>query len=658
MATSGTVTINIVGDATRLKGALSEADSGLSGFSSKMDDIGHKLMGFGAKMTLGVTLPLALLGRAAFDAASDMNESMSKVEVVFGDNAAAIKEWSRSSAESMGISRQAALEAAGTFGNLFSALGVGAVPARDMSMSLVQLAADLASFNNLNPDDVLVKLRAGLVGEMEPLRSLGVALNADAVEMKAFEMRAEGVTGELTEGEKVAARYALIVEQTALAHGDFGRTAEGAANKQRILSAEFGNAKAKLGDALLPIFLQLAEAASKLAEWFGKLSPETQRLAVYAGLLLAAIGPLATIMGGLATIIGVLATPIIAIGLAIGILVGFAVLLYLKWDEVWEKVANNPWLLAILGPLGAILLPIIALVGIIKLLQENWDVIWPAIQRVAEEVWKVLQPVLDGGVKVIGAIKDAVVWLKERWDEAWPTIQSVLETAWDVMGKALDALLNVVGAIANVVVWLKERWDEAWPIISKAIEVAWGLMQPLLHALRDVVSGIVDVVGWIKDNAGAAWDGFKDGVSTMWGVVDGPLNALLSLLNGIVGAARSVKNAIESIPGVPGLPGNTGGIDLGPMIDANTPGAGWPTSGWGGRRASGGPVSAFGTYLVGENGPELLRMGNTGGNIIPNHALGGAGTTIGNVQIYIDGSGDPAAVAREVKANLMSIGAL
>ena len=38
--------------------------------------------------------------------------------------------------------------------------------------------------------------------------------------------------------------------------------------------------------------------------------------------------------------------------------------------------------------------------------------------------------------------------------------------------------------------------------------------------------------------------------------------------------------------------------------------------------ASGGPVFEGNTYLVGENGPELLQMGNQRGNIIPNNQLG------------------------------------
>jgi len=41
-------------------------------------------------------------------------------------------------------------------------------------------------------------------------------------------------------------------------------------------------------------------------------------------------------------------------------------------------------------------------------------------------------------------------------------------------------------------------------------------------------------------------------------------------------------------------------------------------------RRNGGPVSAGGTYVVGEDGPELLRMGSQSGHVIPNgQAMGG-----------------------------------
>lgn len=45
--------------------------------------------------------------------------------------------------------------------------------------------------------------------------------------------------------------------------------------------------------------------------------------------------------------------------------------------------------------------------------------------------------------------------------------------------------------------------------------------------------------------------------------------------------------------------------------------------------ASGGPVKPFGTYVVGEKGPEVLRMGSQGGTVIPNNKLGGITITGG-----------------------------
>lgn len=53
-----------------------------------------------------------------------------------------------------------------------------------------------------------------------------------------------------------------------------------------------------------------------------------------------------------------------------------------------------------------------------------------------------------------------------------------------------------------------------------------------------------------------------------------------------------------------------------------------------GARAMGGQVEGGGKYLVGENGPEVLQLGNQGGSVTPNHALGGGGgnvTTVVNI---------------------------
>ena len=65
-------------------------------------------------------------------------------------------------------------------------------------------------------------------------------------------------------------------------------------------------------------------------------------------------------------------------------------------------------------------------------------------------------------------------------------------------------------------------------------------------------------------------------------------------------------------------------------------------------RANGGPVSPGGTYLVGERGPELLKMGNQGGTIVPNNQMGaGGGTTIINNITATDTQSFKQALARQ-----------
>lgn len=628
---SRTLQVVITGDASGAKGAFKDAEGGADSFGSKMSDLGGKLMGFGAKMSVGVTLPLALLGKAAFNAASDMNESMSKVDAIFEGNAGKIRRWADGAAEDFGQSSRSALDAAGSFGNMFLQLGIGIEPATKMSKKMTELASDFASFHNADITEVIQAQSAAFRGEYDALQRFVPTINAAAVETKALAMTGKDNADSLTQQEKAAATYALMMEGAGKALGDFDRTAGGAANKQRQLTAKFEDAKAKIGEALIPIFQQLAGVLSTLADKFSSLSPGMQNLVVIGALAAAAIGPLATALGGIVTIVGLLASPIIAVGVAIGALIGFAVLLYLKWDEVWNAVAKHPALLLILAPLGAILLPIIALVGAIKLVQEHWGTIWPIVQGIVEGVWSVLQPVLEAGVSVINAVAGAVVWVWEKCVEAWPVIQGLVEGAWKVMQPLLDAGLGVINAIAGAVVWLWERSVEAWPIIQGAVETAWNAMRPWLDALLGAIGGIVDAVRWIADNAAAAWDGFKSGVSTMWGAVQGPLNALKSVLDGIASAARAVKSALDAIPNVSG----PGGPSLGTQLER---------AGYGGQRAGGGPVSAGGMYLVGERGPELFMSGSSG-SIIPNHALGGNNYSI-NVQVAPGGS--PAETGRAI----------
>src|SRR3972149_1739743 len=103
---------------------------------------------------LGAAAAVAAIGVAAKKAvenASNLEETTSKVNIVFGEARESVLAFGKTSADSLGMSEEAALSAAATYGNLFRSMGMAEEKSAEMSISLVKLAADLASFNNLDP---------------------------------------------------------------------------------------------------------------------------------------------------------------------------------------------------------------------------------------------------------------------------------------------------------------------------------------------------------------------------------------------------------------------------------------------------------------------------------------------------------------------------
>src|SRR5512137_2446889 len=112
-----------------LDDAEKKASTSTAAIGKKLEGIGDSMTRAGKTMTAGITVPLVAMGALSLDAASDLEESMNKVNVVFGKSAGEIQAWAKTAAESLGMSTQQALEAAGTFGNLFTAMGMGQGPA-------------------------------------------------------------------------------------------------------------------------------------------------------------------------------------------------------------------------------------------------------------------------------------------------------------------------------------------------------------------------------------------------------------------------------------------------------------------------------------------------------------------------------------------------
>lgn len=198
--------------------------------------------------------------------ASNLNETVAKTGVLFGESTDQLLSFSRTAADTFGQSQQQALDAASTFATFGKAAGMSGTELVDFSTSLTTLSSDFASFFNTSPEDAITAIGAALRGESEPIRRYGVLLNDAALKQRAMSMGIYDGTGALTAQQKTLAAYSEILAQSTDAQGDFERTQDGLANKSRTLRANLQDLSATVGQELLPTVNDYVTAAVKLTD--------------------------------------------------------------------------------------------------------------------------------------------------------------------------------------------------------------------------------------------------------------------------------------------------------------------------------------------------------------------------------------------------------
>lgn len=233
------------------------------GMSSGIGGIAGKIFAPLAAAAGGIALGSFFKG--AVDEASDLNEAGTALTAVFGESVGAIDSFAAKGAKSLGQTELAVKQAAQTFGVYGKAAGLASDANATFSTDLVGLSTDLASFYNADPSEVVEALGAGLRGEAEPLRRFGILLDDATLKTKAMELGIYSGNGSLTQQQKILAAQASIMDQSAIAQGDFAKTSGGLANQQRILSATWTNFSGTIGTVFLPYVTQAITALNTLA---------------------------------------------------------------------------------------------------------------------------------------------------------------------------------------------------------------------------------------------------------------------------------------------------------------------------------------------------------------------------------------------------------
>jgi hypothetical protein len=415
-----------------------------SGFGSTLKRLAGPIA---AAFTIGAGVTFF---KGAVEEASNLSESQNAIKVTFGEASEAIAKLGEDSASRLGLSTSKFNDIAVQFSSFAGKIAGDGGDVTAVIDEISTRGADFASVMNLDVNQALGAFQSGLSGEAEPLKKFGIDLSDASVKAYALANGIGDGTGVLTEAEKVQARYGSLMEQTAKVQGDFTNTSDGLANAQRIMSAEFDNAQARLGEIFMPI---LANAATLVtAEVIPAFEALVEGLSELPAWIEANKGWIVPLLAGLgAAVIGVKAVATAMKIQAVGGLAAYVASMFPAIVSTWAFTAA---LLA--NPMTWVVIGIAALIAAIVLLAMNWD----TVVKFVTDVWGKFITWITAGI-------DSFV---TGWNSAWGGIadffRKTFESLVGFVKKPLNAIIGMVNKVIGALNSLKFDIPDWVPLLG------------------------------------------------------------------------------------------------------------------------------------------------------------------------------------------------
>src|SRR4030043_660668 len=186
---------------------VDQAGSKLQSLGFSIENVGNNISNLGSKLYDSISKPIMGIIEKSVMLASDLTEVQNVVDTTFGAEAESVTKWADTLLESYGMVKLESMQYVGSMGAMLQSSGLSTKASEDMSKKLVQLTGDMSSFYNLKHDEVWEKIRAGIAGETEPLKSLGINMSVANLEAYALSKGIEKSWKEMSQAEQTTLRY-------------------------------------------------------------------------------------------------------------------------------------------------------------------------------------------------------------------------------------------------------------------------------------------------------------------------------------------------------------------------------------------------------------------------------------------------------------------
>ncbi|KFI88938.1 hypothetical protein BSAE_0269 [Bifidobacterium pullorum subsp. saeculare DSM 6531 = LMG 14934] len=476
-----TISVQITGDARDAIKAINQTTGEMMTLQQKTSSA---VSGIASAIgSSAIVAKIGEIGKAAIDAAANLEQSIGGVDTVFKQNASQVHQWAQSAAQDLGLSQNSYNELATVIGSQLKNAGMSMDDTASKTNELITLGADLSSMFGGTTTQAVEALSSALKGEMDPIEAYGVSLNDATLQAQAASMGIGDLYKAGDRNAKMQAILAAITAQTADATGNFAREADTAQGQQQRLNAMWENAQASLGQALLPVVTQVTQKLTEMVSW---------------------VQQNASWLTPLATVLGVVAAAIIGVNAAMSAYAAVAAIVAVAQGAV------NVAFLPVIAIIAAIAVAVIALAA-------NWDTVKNA-----------------AGV--------AAQWISDRWNElcawfqgAWNGIVGFFQGIWSNIQSAADSAGSAVSG----------AWNSAVSVVQGAWNGVVGFFQNIWNGITSGVQNVVNKIGNAFNNAvNAVKNAFNGVVSFVQGIWDTISGIIGSITSGVQGAWDTITSIL------------------------------------------------------------------------------------------------------------------
>lgn len=581
------------------KNATEDNSKSLKKFGDSANDAGQKTLKLGDLIKANLISEAIIggiksLGSAIMDVArkfgefvsngiknaSDLQESQNVVDVTFGESAETINDWSRKAAGAYGMSELSAKQYTGTIGAMFKSMGLADEQVLSMSTDMVGLAGDFASFYNLEHEEAFNKIRAGISGETEPLKQLGINMSVANLEAFALSQGIDKAYNSMTQAEQATLRYNYLMSVSADAQGDFARTSGSYANQLRIAQLNMENLATGIGTKLMPICnealtifngmfsgtMDVSTGFSKLTEMVVNLANDLlnslPQIAETAGQIITSlVNGITAMLPQLAPVAtSVITTLVNTFSGNVAQITTAAVQIILTLAEA--LINSLPELL------NAAIQIVVALVnGITQALPTLVPAIVNAVILMVNTLLANIPLILQTGIDLLMALVDAIPTVITALIQALPTIittiiNALIESIPLLIGAAIELFMALVEAIPIITVELIKALPQIVTAIIQGLarlpELLWNILtecvgkfinwgdQSETEGAQGSQSFLTQVINVIKELPARVWEWLQNAIARVGEFFGNIINTAGSKASEFV---STVINFVGELPG-------------------------------------------------------------------------------------------------------------